>query len=153
MRWPAHYERAAKIWTRTGLERDVDILDFVTGVNANSLEPGDLLRQIDFSRDVLHARNAMRQISLSQQGRSGALLAGTLSVQGAFALTITAATTRPVRIEFIGMPHADDLAEAIHKGVPSSLYFDDVHGRPDWRRHVTFELADEIRAELKGSNP
>ena len=141
------------IWTRAGSERDIDILDLVTGVNATALESGDLLRQIDISQDALQARNAMRQISLSQQGRSGALLAGTVSPQGAFALTITAATQRPVRLEFGGVPNAHALAERIEKAVPSSLYLDDVHGRPDWRRHVTLELAEEIRFELEELNP
>ena len=34
--------------------------------------------------------------------------------------------------------------------IPDDLYYDDVHGRPDWRRHLTGLFAEEIRAELSG---
>ncbi|MET0652018.1 MAG: FAD-binding molybdopterin dehydrogenase, partial [Hyphomicrobiaceae bacterium] len=32
--------------------------------------------------------------------------------------------------------------------IPFAQYYDDVHGLPDWRRHMTHELAEEIRREL-----
>jgi len=28
------------------------------------------------------------------------------------------------------------------------MYYDDIHGAPDWRRHMTFRLAEEIRRDL-----
>ncbi len=30
----------------------------------------------------------------------------------------------------------------------AALYYDDLHGSPDWRRHMTLRLAEEIRQEL-----
>ena len=33
------------------------------------------------------------------------------------------------------------------------LYHDDVHGKPDWRKHMTLRLAEEIRTELAGAGP
>jgi hypothetical protein len=32
--------------------------------------------------------------------------------------------------------------------IPEALYYDDVHGAPAWRRHMTAVLAAEIVAEL-----
>jgi hypothetical protein len=32
--------------------------------------------------------------------------------------------------------------------IPESDWYDDVHGAPDWRHHVTLLLAEEIRQEL-----
>jgi hypothetical protein len=40
------------------------------------------------------------------------------------------------------------LRDALADAIPDPLYFDDVHGSPDWRRHLTFRLGEEIRAEL-----
>ncbi len=30
------------------------------------------------------------------------------------------------------------------------VFFDDVHGAPDYREHLTFHFAEEIRRELGG---
>jgi len=64
-------------------------------------------------------------------------------------LTVTASTTRPVRLSFAGTPQAKELREALLR-IPDSLYHDDVHGKPAWRKHMTLRLAEEIRAELQG---
>jgi hypothetical protein len=32
-------------------------------------------------------------------------------------------------------------------------YYDDVHGAPAWRRHMTLQFAEEIRQELAGEGP
>jgi hypothetical protein len=93
-------------------------------------------------------RTAFRQISLTRHGRSGALLIGTLSASDGFTLTVTASTPRPVRFGFDTMPDAADLVATIEQRIPPESYFDDMHGRPDWRRHVTLLYAEEIRAEL-----
>ena len=37
---------------------------------------------------------------------------------------------------------------ALDDAVPEALYHDDVHGRPDWRRHMTRHFAEEIRGSL-----
>ena len=104
---------------------------------------------VDIPAAALRRRTAFRRISLSPNGRSGALLIGTRDADGAFALTVTASTRRPVA------PHLRGAARARGPGAGASttrsrtaLWYDDVHGRPDWRRHVTRHLAEEIRAEL-----
>ena len=136
------------VWTPDGGERAVPALDFVTGAERNALRPGEVLRAIDIPAEALTRRSAFRRASLTPLGRSAALLIGTLAAPGGFELTVTAATGRPVRLSWPGLPVADELTAALDAGIPR--YHDDVHGRPDWRRHVTLDLAEEIRTELSG---
>ncbi len=136
------------VWTPDGGERAVPALDFVTGPERNALRPGEVLRAVDIPAEALTRRSAFRRASLTPLGRSAALLIGTLAADGRFELTVTAATERPVRLSWPGLPDPDELTAALASRIPR--YYDDVHGRPDWRRHVTLDLAQEIRAELSG---
>ena len=141
---------ACTIWKADGREQKVGVADFVIGNQRNVLAPGDLLRQIDIPLDALKRHSAFRQISLTPVGRSAALLIGSLSSEGALALTVTASTVRPVRISFPAIPDARELHDAILRHIPDQLYHDDVHGKPAWRKHMTLRLAQEIRDELQG---
>ena len=136
------------IWTPCGGERRLNVPDFITGNISNALAQGELLRQIDIPLAALKRRAAFRQISLTPVGRSAALLIGTREARGAFALTVTASTVRPIKLGFDRMPDAADLRDAIATHIPDVLYHDDVHGKPEWRRAMTFRLAEDIRAEL-----
>lgn len=136
------------IWQADGGERKIPVCDFVTGSNANVLEQGDLLRQIDIPLAALKRRSAFRQISLTPVGRSAALLIGSIAPDGAFALTVTASTKRPIKLAFAKMPERADLREAVLQAIPDALYHDDLHGKPFWRKHMTLRLASEIRDEL-----
>jgi len=139
------------IWTPESGERRVSVVDFITGPQRNVLAPGELLRLIDLPLTALRRQTAFRQIALSPFGRSGALLIGTLSRDdGAFVLTITASTPRPVQLSFAAVPARDALRDAIEAAVPASGYYDDIHGAPIWRRHMTLHFAEEIRRELAG---
>ncbi len=135
------------IWTPEGGERRMPVADFVLGPQTTALRAGELLRAIDLPAEALRRRTAFRQISLTPLGRSGALLVGTLGA-GDFALTVTASTRRPVRMDFPGVPGAGELAAALTAAIPDAVYYDDLHGAPDWRRHMTFRLAEQIRDEL-----
>jgi CO/xanthine dehydrogenase FAD-binding subunit len=136
------------IWQADGGERKISVADFVTGNNTNVLKPGDLLRSIDIPLAALKRRSAFRQISLTPVGRSAALVIGSVAQDGAFALTVTASTKRPVRLAFSRAPRAAELHDAILQAIPEQLYHDDVHGKPFWRKHMTLRLASEIRDEL-----
>jgi len=140
----------ATIWKADGSEQKVKIADFVTGNNRNVLASGDLLRQIDIPLAALKRRAAFRQISLTPVGRSAALLIGSLTADGALALTVTASTVRPIRLSFAQMPSAKQLHAAILQQIPDALYHTDIHGKPAWRKHMTLRLAEEIRTELQG---
>ena len=54
---------------------------------------------------------------------------------------------------FAKIPEADELREALRISITDDLYHDDLHGKPDWRKHMTLRLAEEIRAELAGAGP
>jgi CO/xanthine dehydrogenase FAD-binding subunit len=136
------------IWQADGGERKIPVSDFVTGDNTNVLERGDLLRQIDIPLGALKRRSAFRQISLTPVGRSAALLIGSMAQDGAFVLTVTASTKRPIKLFFKKLPDAAKLRNAIGQAIPDSLYHDDIHGKPLWRKHMTLRLAREIRDEL-----
>src|SRR5262249_49544271 len=110
------------------------------------------LRQIDLPLTALRRRSAFRQISLTPVGRSAALLIGSVASVGAFLLTVTASTKLPVRLSFAKIPDADELRDAIRARITDDLYPDDVHGKPEWRKHMTLRLAEEIRAELTGTS-
>jgi len=139
------------IWTQDGGERRLPAIEFVPGPQQNALRPGELLRAIDLPADALRRVTAFRQISLTPLGRSAALLIGALSPPSGFALTVTAATRRPVRIDFPGMPSNAELLHALDQAIPDTQYYDDIHGAPDWRRHMTYRFAGQIRQELSDS--
>ena len=136
------------IWQPDGAERRIAVSDFVTGNQANTLKPGDLLRSIDIPSAALKRRSAFRQISLTPAGRSAALLIGSVAHDGAVTLTVTASTKRPVKIAFKGVPGEADLHDAIQQAIPDALYHDDVHCKPFWRKHMTLRLASEVTQEL-----
>ena len=138
------------IWKADGGERKIPVIDFVQGPLKNALAPGDILRRIDLPAAALSKRTAFRQIALSKLGRSGALIIGTLTQDDTFALTVTASTPRPVRLSFAAPPSAAEMRAVIENTLPLAAYYDDIHGKPAWRRHVTLYLAEEIRREIAG---
>jgi CO/xanthine dehydrogenase FAD-binding subunit len=130
-----------------GSERRVAIEDFVAGNHQNVLRPGNLLRKIDLPSSALRKRSAFRRVSLTHLGRSAALLIGTLDVhEGAFMLTVSASTERPLRFEFPQIPGAGALRATLDREIPA--FFDDAHGTPEYRKHMTYYYAEEIRREL-----
>lgn len=135
------------IWAPDGSERHVPVADFVKGPLSNDLKPGELLRRIKIPASALIRRTAFRQVSLSRNGRSGALLIGTFDPPTSeFVLTVTASTPRPMKFSFSKPPAAEELRARIEREIPA--YFDDIHGAPAWRRHMTLHFAEEIRSEL-----
>ena len=144
----AGLDGTATILAAGGTSRSVPVADFVTGDATNCLAPGELLRSVHLPASALSARVAFRRLSLSNLGRSGALLIGRLDGGTSLVLTVTAATKRPVQLRFDGLPDPDGLAAALDGAVPAGLYHDDIHGLPAWRRDMTYRLAEEIRAEL-----
>lgn len=138
----AALDGTALVWSAEG-QREMPVTDLVTGPGETALRPGELLRSVHLPAAALRRRAAFRQISLTPQGRSGALLIGTRDADGTLRLTVTGATVRPIVLTY-GTPPApgavlDDLA-----ALPDALVFDDVHGRRAWRRVVMAHLAGEI---------
>ena len=63
---------------------------------------------------------------------------------------MTAATRRPVRIDRPALPSAETLQAELAAAIPDGLWYDDVHGAPDWRRHVTGLQAGRAEAIVAG---
>jgi CO/xanthine dehydrogenase FAD-binding subunit len=126
------------IETSDGGQRQVPVIDFVTGAGTTVLAPGEYLRSVVLPANALTRRTAFRQGSLYRLGRSAALVIGHTDPDGVV-LTVTASTARPVRLRYGGPA---DLDAAIPE------YYDDVHGLPEWRRHLTLRYAAEIDTEL-----
>jgi CO/xanthine dehydrogenase FAD-binding subunit len=141
-------EGTCAIWSADGSDRCLPVTEFVLGPQRNALRPGEILRSLFLPAAALERRTAFRRISLSPNGRSGALLVGTRDAAGAFALTVSAAVKRPLRLAFGTLPDDATLDRALKDTIPDALYHDDVHGQPDWRRHMTRHLARSIRDEL-----
>jgi CO/xanthine dehydrogenase FAD-binding subunit len=149
----AALEAICTIWAPDGSERRLPVTEFVLGPQQNALRPGEILRSLTFPASALTRRTVFRRISLSPNGRSGALLIGTRDSAGALTITVTASIRRPLRLGFAAVPRRDALERALAKTIPDELYYDDVHGAPDWRRHMTQHLAGEIRDALADGAP
>lgn len=146
-------EAAYTLQSPDGSERVVDAADFVVGNNANILTEGEVLRKVEVPAGALRKRHAHRRFTLTHLGRSTIFMIAT-QTRGAddLLLTITAGTTRPVRLAFDAIPGADELAQCIDE-LPGELWFDDPNGSPDHRRHLATHYAEEIRAELSSGGP
>lgn len=138
----------ALLWAPDGSERRIAVIDFVKGPLSNALRAGEVVRSIFLPAAALTTRTAFRQISLANHGRSGALVIGTLSGHGACALTITASTPRPVKLAFDALPSVETLHARIESAIAPDGWYDDIHGLPAWRRHMTLHFAKEILGEL-----
>ena len=139
------------IWTPAGGERRLAAARFITDAGSNALAPGELLRAIRVPEAALRRRCAFRQASLTRFGRSAALVIGTRDVEdGCIRLTITAAVRRPICLKFEAALSAEALSTRLSEVLTDDRLHDDVHGAPDWKRHMACRLAEEIRRELLG---
>ena len=139
----------ATVWCPGGGERRLPVADLVVGERRTALGDGEILRSVWLPRAALQQRFAFRRMSLTPIGLSAALLIGTRDRDGGFALTLTAATARPVRLDFAAAPSPADLAARIDTAVGGpGLWQRDIHGDPAWRRHLSLMFAEEIRREL-----
>ncbi|MGW7488051.1 FAD binding domain-containing protein [Streptomyces sp. NPDC054786] len=146
-------EAQYELWAPDGTARTVDALTFVTGNKENILAPGEILRRIDIPAHALRKRTAHRSFSLTRLGRSTVFLIGTQTPGTRdLLLTVTAGTTRPVRMAFDTVPDARKLQQSID-ALPADVWFDDPNGTPDHRRHLTRHFAEEIRRELTAGGP
>ena len=135
------------IWRPDGTDRTMPIAQLVTGLRTTALEPGEMLRSIEFPLHALRANTAYRKIAIAEIGRSGAVLVARHEIEGsgAFVLTITASTLRPVVLRYPAIPTATELQNDIDD---IELWYTDPHGAADWREHMSRVLAEQLRVEL-----
>jgi CO/xanthine dehydrogenase FAD-binding subunit len=137
------------VWGRRGETSSVSALEFVTGPGEKALSPGAVLRSVFLPDAALRCVTAFRQFSLSPVGRSAVLVIGRRSRQsGETVITLTASLPRPAQLRFDRPPTAEELSDALDEG--QLQYYDDVHGDPVWREHLTRMYSEEVRRELEG---
>ncbi len=141
-------EATYTLWAVDGSERTIDAADFVKGDHQNVLAPGEILRRIDIPASALRKRHTHRRFTLTHLGRSTQFMIATQTPGTTdLLLTLTAGTTRPVRLAFETMPDAETLQHGID-AIPLDLWFADPNGTPDHRRHLAKHFAEQIRTEL-----
>jgi CO/xanthine dehydrogenase FAD-binding subunit len=135
-----------EVWRPDGDDYQLPVHEFVTGVAANVLAPGDVLRSVHLPAAALRGRTAYRKLAPSPLGRSGIVVIGRRATDGSLTLSVTAATVRPYVFTF---PAPDvDAVHRAHADIPDDAWTDDPHGDPDWRRAMSLLLAEQICAEL-----
>lgn len=140
------------VWAPEGETVSIPALEFVTGPGENALAPGALLRSIHLPDAALRCTTAFRQFSLSTVGRSAVVVIGRRSPRhGEVVITLTASLPRPAQLRFDRSPTAEELRDALDEG--RLEYYDDVHGDPAWREHLTRMYAEEVRRALEEERP
>ncbi|WP_035809999.1 FAD binding domain-containing protein [Curtobacterium sp. S6] len=146
----AGLDAVAELWGPGGIRRTVPVAELVVGEAATVLTDGELIRGFRVPLEALRQDCAFRRISLTEKGRSAALLIGRRLDRDTLRLVITASTRRPhvVDLPTGGGKTLAALHQAIEESVPAGEWHDDIHGSPTWRRAMTHRLAAEILAEL-----
>lgn len=138
----------ALVWCSDGSDYRIPVVDLVTGPHENALRPGDVVRSIHLPAHALAARTAFRKTALSPLGRSASVVIGRVDRDGQFVLSVTASTTRPHVVRFPTLPTPAALDTALTESIPANHWYDDPHGAPDWRRHISTMSAHQILEEL-----
>ena len=135
------------IWGPDGAQRTLAARELVLDANVNALAPGELLRSTWLPAASLECVTAFRQLSLTPVGRSAAVVIGRWAADRGLVITVTASVPVPVRVSFTGIPEPAELREALLAAIGE--FYDDPHGDPAWREHLTLMFAEEVRAELR----
>lgn len=152
------WDATALILRPDGRQRRMPVADLVAGPARNRLEAGELIRSFHVPVASLREQPAFRRISLTERGRSAALLIGRRTAEDSVRLTVTASTFRPVTLNIgpstgPGTRSVPADAAAWRRAIDAAVeaaggWYDDIHGEPAWRRTMTHRLGDEILAEL-----
>ncbi|MCM1013318.1 MULTISPECIES: FAD binding domain-containing protein [unclassified Brevibacterium] len=144
-------DAVALLWGPRGSLRAVPVADLVVGEAQTTLEPGELIRSFHVPIAALTQPCAFRRISLTERGRTAALIIGRRLGADTLRLAITGSTRRPHIIDLgPDAAHAATCAglqAAIDEAV-AGVWHDDIHGTPQWREAMTHRLGAEILTEL-----
>jgi len=146
------WDATALILRPDGRRRRSSVADLVTGPARTRLGYGELIRSFLVPGEALRQPHAFRRISLTERGRSAALLIGRRTTERSARVSITASVPRPIVLDLVVTPRRADAAawriaiDAAAAGAGG--WYDDIHGEPAWRRLMTHRLGDEIVAEL-----
>jgi len=139
----------ATLLPRSGEPREIAVRDLVVAEGVAELQPGELLRRVFLPVEALRRKFAHRRIANTEEGRSMVFLIATSdSDAGDFQLTVTAATVRPFRLDFDSAPGAHELREQLDKLIGDTNYLSDQYRSADYRKHMTYLYAEELRQEF-----
>jgi hypothetical protein len=141
----AALDATALVWCPDGTDRRMPVAALVTGVQRTALASGEVLRAVEIPITSLAARTAFRRISLSPLGRTGTLVIGRVDPSGEAVFTISGGTSVPHQLRFDELPSAAALTAAVDS---IDDWYDDAHGKPDWRHAMSLRFAHEIREDL-----
>lgn len=122
-------------------ERHVPVAELITGAGTTALRDGEVIRAFDIPATSLTAPTAFRRHSLTDLGRSAAVVVGRVAADG-LVVTVTASTPAPVVLRGSSVVELDEAVRSI------TTWHDDVHGAPDWRAAVTHSAVAEVAGEL-----
>ncbi|MCT1551685.1 FAD binding domain-containing protein [Brevibacterium casei] len=144
-------DAVALIWGPAGSLRTMPVAELVVGEAKTLLDPGELIRSFHVPIEALAQPCAFRRISLTERGRTAALVIGRRVGPDRLRLSITGATKRPHILD-LGPDAADPATYAgLHRAITETVdgeWHDDIHGTPVWREAMTHRLAAEILSEL-----
>lgn len=135
----------------SGSRRSLPVADLVLGEARTALCEGELIRSFHLDIATLRQPCAFRRISLTERGRSAALLIGRLLDDGRIRLTLTASTKRPHIVELGDDANHPATSAGLHAAIDAAVegnWHDDIHGSPRWREAMTHRLGEEILGEL-----
>jgi len=160
----SNWDATALILHPDGSARRTPVADLVIGPARTRLADGELIRSFLVPGSALAQTPAFRRISLTERGRSAALLIGRRTSETSLRLTVTASTFHPIVLDVTADPDViarsatdgpvvradgDAWQAAIDAAVARTRgWYDDIHGEPAWRRRMTHRLGAEILAEL-----
>lgn len=148
------WDATALILRPDGRRRRAAVAELVTGPARTRLGFGELIRSFLVPVEALRQPHAFRRISLTERGRSAALLIGRRTSDCSLRLSVTASVLRPVMLDLhVEGPSTTADAAAWRTAIDTAAagtggWYDDIHGDPAWRRLMTHRLGDEILAEL-----
>lgn len=149
--WLAGTGAEALIWGAGGATRVLPVIDLILGNGCTALQPGELIRSFHIPRATLQYAATLRRVSLTHRGRTAALVVARECEGETMQLTLTAATPRPITINLPTSSSPQQAAEALAATVTDSTHgwFDDPHGSPEWRRHMSVRLAEQAVTDLQ----
>lgn len=137
-----------------GSRRLVTAADFVTAPGRNALRTGEYLRAVRLAGTAAAERFAFDRFSLHPRGRSAGLVVGRLDARAEqLVVVVTASTPRPVVIRRELPVSAEALVETVEASVAATGWYDDVHGSPQWRRHLTRRGVAAVHRSLVATRP
>ena len=141
----AGLDAEVEIWRPDGTERRQRVAEFITGQGTNTLEPGEVVRAVEFPAAALRSRAVLRKIALAELGRSGSVVTGRVDPDGSAVFVVTASTLTPHVLRYPALPDAEVLAR---DAAAADDFYSDPLGPADWRQGMAVVLAERIRKEL-----